>query len=96
VMITAQETAPYGIPTLASLNPIMVDATGMCGACRITVGDQIKFACVDGPFFDAHQIDWDEVKDRRSAYSAAEIQSVGRTASVGAHPHHPGGCGCHA
>ena len=49
-----------------------------------------------GPFFDAHQIDWDEVKDRRSAYSAAEIQSVGRTASVAAHPHHPGGCGCHA
>jgi len=96
MMITAQETAPYGIPTLASLNPIMVDGTGMCGACRITVGDQIKFACVDGPFFDAHQIDWAEVKDRRSAYSAAEIQSVGRTASVGAHPRHPGGCGCHA
>lgn len=95
MMITAKETAPHGVPTLAALNPIMVDGTGMCGACRITVGEKTKFACVDGPFFDAHQIDWNEVKDRRSAYAAAEIQSVGRSAPVITHHHH-GACGCKA
>jgi hypothetical protein len=54
----------------------------MCGACRVTVGEQMKFACVDGPFFDAHLIDWDELKDRRAAYSTEEIHSLGRTESV--------------
>ena len=82
MMITAQETKPYGVKTLAALNPIMLDGTGMCGACRVTVGDQMKFACVDGPFFDAHLIDWDELRDRRAAYSAEEIHSLGRTESV--------------
>ncbi len=56
----------------------------MCGACRVTVGDEMKFACVDGPFFDAHLIDWDELRDRRAAYSAEEIHSVGSTESVSA------------
>ncbi len=82
MMQTAQETKAYGVKTLAALNPIMVDGTGMCGACRVTVGDQTKFACVDGPFFDAHLIDWDEVRDRRVAYSAEEIHSLGRTEPV--------------
>ena len=82
MMVTAQETKPYGVKTLAALNPIMLDGTGMCGACRVTVGDQMKFACVDGPFFDAHLIDWDELRDRRAAYSAEEIHSLGRTESV--------------
>jgi len=82
MMVTAQETKPYAVKTLAALNPIMLDGTGMCGACRVTVGDQMKFACVDGPFFDAHLIDWDELRDRRAAYSAEEIHSLGRTESV--------------
>jgi NAD(P)H-flavin reductase len=82
MMVTAQETKPFGVKTLAALNPIMLDGTGMCGACRVTVGEQMKFACVDGPFFDAHLIDWDELKDRRAAYSAEEIHSLGRTESV--------------
>ncbi len=82
MMLTARQTKPYGVKTLAALNPIMVDGTGMCGACRITVGTETRFACVDGPFFDAHLVDWDEVRDRRVAYSAAEIQSLGRTESV--------------
>lgn len=92
MMITAQETKPFGVKTLAALNPIMLDGTGMCGACRVTVGDQTKFACVDGPFFDAHLIDWDELRDRRAAYSAEEIRSLGRTEPVVAH--HAGGSAC--
>ena len=82
MMLTAQETRPYNVKTLAALNPIMLDGTGMCGACRVTVGDQTKFACVDGPFFDAHLIDWDELRDRRAAYSAEEIHSLARTEPV--------------
>ncbi|MFH1719192.1 MAG: sulfide/dihydroorotate dehydrogenase-like FAD/NAD-binding protein [Planctomycetota bacterium] len=92
MMVTAQETKPYGVKTLAALNPIMLDGTGMCGACRVTVGGETKFACVDGPFFDAHLIDWDELRDRRAAYSAEEIHSLGRTESVGAG--HGGGHKC--
>lgn len=98
MMITAGETKPFGVKTLAALNPIMVDGTGMCGACRVTVGPDTKFACVDGPFFDAHLVDWGEVRDRREAYSAAEIQSVGRTDAVAPHHHHHHGgkhsCAC--
>lgn len=95
MMLTARETEPYGVKTLAALNPIMLDGTGMCGACRISVGGETKFACVDGPFFDAHKVDWEEVRDRRTAYAAAEIQSVGRSASVAPVPHkHHGNCGC--
>jgi NAD(P)H-flavin reductase/ferredoxin len=82
MMLTGQETKPYGVKTLAALNPIMLDGTGMCGACRVTVGDKTKFACVDGPFFDAHLVDWDELRDRRAAYSAEEIHSLGRTEPV--------------
>ena len=79
MMLTATETKPYNVKTLAALNPIMLDGTGMCGACRLTVGKETKFACVDGPFFDAHLVDWDELFDRRMAYSAEEIHLVGRT-----------------
>jgi len=82
MMLTGRETKPYNVKTLAALNPIMVDGTGMCGACRLTVGGKMKFACVDGPFFDAHLVDWDEVRDRRVAYSAAEIHSVARSEPV--------------
>lgn len=58
----------YNIPTIASLNPIMVDGTGMCGACRVTVGGKIKFVCIDGPEFDAHQVNFDELIMRLNAY----------------------------
>ncbi len=61
-------TREWGVPTMASLNPIMVDGTGMCGGCRVTVGDKVKFACVDGPEFDAHQVDFDELTRRTRAY----------------------------
>ncbi len=65
-------TAPHGIKTLVSLNPIMVDATGMCGACRVTVGGKTKFACVDGPDFDGHQVDFDELLKRQAMYLKQE------------------------
>ena len=68
----AELTRPYGIKTEASMNPIMVDGTGMCGACRLTVGGEVKFACVDGPDFDAHLIDFDEVINRTRIYKEEE------------------------
>ncbi len=61
-------TRPYGVRTIVSLNPIMVDGTGMCGGCRVTVGGKIKFACVDGPEFDAHLVDFDELAARQATY----------------------------
>ena len=68
----AELTRDKGIKTEASMNPIMVDGTGMCGACRVTVGGEVKFACVDGPDFDAHQIDFDEVINRTRIYKDYE------------------------
>lgn len=70
----ANLTKDKGIYTEASMNPIMVDGTGMCGACRVTVGGEVKFACVDGPDFDAHKIDFDEVINRSKVYKEQEIQ----------------------
>lgn len=69
-------TRLYNIPTLVSLNPIMVDATGMCGACRVTVGGETKFACVDGPHFDGHKVDFDELIQRNSMYARDERMSL--------------------
>jgi ferredoxin--NADP+ reductase len=69
---TSDVTKPYGIKTLVSLNPIMVDGMGMCGACRATVGGQTKFACVDGPEFDAHQVNFDELVKRLRMYQLEE------------------------
>ena len=68
----SKTTEPYGIKTLVSLNPIMVDGTGMCGGCRVTVGGKVKFACVDGPDFDGHQVDFDELMNRNSLYRERE------------------------
>jgi len=68
-------TKKYKIHTLASLNTIMVDGTGMCGACRVTVGGKTKFVCVDGPEFDAHQVDFDEMLNRLGAYKEQEEQA---------------------
>jgi ferredoxin--NADP+ reductase len=65
-------TKEYNVPTLVSLNPIMVDGTGMCGGCRVTVGGRSKFACVDGPEFDGHQVDYDELMLRLQAYCEDE------------------------
>ncbi len=65
-------TEPFGIKTLVSLNPIMVDGTGMCGGCRVTVGGKVKFACVDGPDFDGHQVDFDELMNRNTIYREQE------------------------
>ena len=72
----AEVTREWGVPTYASLNPIMVDGTGMCGGCRVTVGGKVRFACVDGPEFDAHQVDFDELTRRTRAYLEEERQSL--------------------
>ena len=72
----ALTTAKYNIPTEASLNTIMVDGTGMCGACRVTVGGKTKFVCVDGPEFDAHGVDWDEMLSRMKSYKAEETAAL--------------------
>ncbi|MCX7749930.1 MAG: sulfide/dihydroorotate dehydrogenase-like FAD/NAD-binding protein [Clostridia bacterium] len=68
-------TREAGIKTIVSMNPVMVDGTGMCGGCRVTVGGKIKFACVDGPDFDGHQVDFDEAIRRQSMYKREEQQS---------------------
>jgi glutamate synthase (NADPH/NADH) small chain len=72
----ALTTAKYNIPTEASLNTIMVDGTGMCGACRVTVGGKTRFVCVDGPEFDAHGVDWDEMLSRMKSYKAEETEAL--------------------
>ena len=69
-------TLPFGIPTQASLNPLMVDGTGMCGACRVTVGGKTRFACVEGPEFDGHQVDFDELITRLAYYQPEERASL--------------------
>ncbi len=71
-------TKPYGIKTIVSLNPIMVDGTGMCGGCRVTIGGKTKFACVDGPEFDGHQVDYAELWDRLGAYKPQEKAALER------------------
>jgi ferredoxin--NADP+ reductase len=68
-------TQPYGVHTLVSLNTIMVDGTGMCGGCRVTVGGESKFVCVDGPEFDGHKVDFDEMMRRQRMYVAQEKTS---------------------
>ena len=75
-------TKEYGIKTIASMNPVMIDGTGMCGGCRLTVGGKIKFACVDGPEFDAHQIDFDEAMDRAAMYSGFERHEYEETCNL--------------
>ena len=72
----AETTRPYRIPTTVSLNSIMVDGTGMCGGCRVLVGGQAKFACVDGPEFDAHQVDFDVLAQRNAMYRSTERDAL--------------------
>jgi ferredoxin--NADP+ reductase len=68
-------TKELGLRTLVSLNPVMVDGTGMCGGCRVTVGGKVKFVCVDGPEFDGHEVDYDELQRRQRFYAPAEKTS---------------------
>ena len=64
----SKTTGPYGIPPTVSMSPIMIDGTGMCGGCRLSVGGEMKFACVDGPDFDGHKVDWDLAVKRDQRY----------------------------
>lgn len=81
----SKTTEPYGIPTTVSMSPIMVDGTGMCGCCRVEVGGETKFACVDGPDFDANLVDWDDLAHRQASYKAEEAASI---------KHHEEDCAC--
>lgn len=83
-------TKELKIPTIVSMNPIMVDGTGMCGACRLTVGDEVKFACVDGPEFDGHKINFDEAMKRQQMYKTKEGRAI---LKVREGDTHHGGCG---
>ena len=83
-------TEQLHIPTVVSLNPIMVDGTGMCGACRITVGGEVKFACVDGPEFDGHKVDFDQAMKRQQIYKTAEGRALLKLQEGDTHH---GGCG---
>lgn len=83
-------TKELGIPTVVSLNPIMVDGTGMCGACRVTVDGKVKFACVDGPEFDGHAVNFDEAMRRQQMYKTAEGRA---TLKLEEGDTHHGGCG---
>lgn len=74
----AEATRAHGIKTMVSLNPVMVDGTGMCGGCRVKVGDQIKFACVDGPDFDGHQVDFTDLTARLARYERAESEALAK------------------
>lgn len=85
-------TKELGIPTVVSLNPIMVDGTGMCGACRVQVGDEVKFACVDGPEFDGHLVDFDQAMKRQQMYKTEEGRAMLKVTEGATHSH--GGCGC--
>lgn len=87
--VTAEVTRPYGIKTIASLNPIMVDGMGMCGACRVTVDNQTKFACVDGPEFDAHKVNFKELMQRLKCYCSEEKHTATFNEKLG------GNCQCH-
>ena len=84
----SEVTRPFGIKTVVSLNSIMVDGTGMCGACRVTVGNETKFACVDGPEFDGHLVDFNEQMRRSQIFKDEEMRALA-AGSCG------GGCGCH-
>jgi hypothetical protein len=74
----SEATRAHGIKTIVSLNPVMVDGTGMCGGCRVKVGDQVKFACVDGPDFDGHQVDFDDLMARLVRYKRTEREAMER------------------
>jgi ferredoxin--NADP+ reductase len=82
MMRASEETAPFKIRTIVSLNTLMIDGTGMCGVCRLTVNSSTKFACVDGPHFDGHEVNWDELTQRRKAYLSEETQVLQSSAPL--------------
>ncbi len=84
MMKVSEATRPMGIKTMVNMNPIMIDGTGMCGVCRLTVAGATKFACVDGPDFDGHEVDWNEFLNRRRTYNPEEV-----------HPLRKSGCASH-
>ena len=84
MMKVSQVTRPLGVKTIVNMNPIMIDGTGMCGVCRLTVAGKMKFACVDGPDFNGHEIDWEEFLKRRQTYNPEEV-----------HPLRKSGCASH-
>jgi ferredoxin--NADP+ reductase len=84
MMKASKVTEAMAIKTIVNMNPIMIDGTGMCGVCRLTVGGNVKFACVDGPDFDGHEIDWEEFLQRRRTYNPEEV-----------HPLRKSGCASH-
>jgi len=86
-------TKELNIKTIVSMNPIMVDGTGMCGACRLTIGNEVKFACVDGPEFDGHLVNFDEAMKRAQMYKSEEGKKVLREKEGATHHHN--GCECH-
>ncbi len=79
MMRTSEITRELGIKTIVNMNPIMIDGTGMCGVCRLTVAGKTKFACVDGPDFDGHEVDWEEFLNRRKTYNLEEVQPLRRS-----------------
>jgi ferredoxin--NADP+ reductase len=87
----SEVTRTFGIPTVVNLNPIMIDGTGMCGVCRVTVAGQTKFACVDGPEFSGHDVDWKEFLARRKAYMEEEVLFTRKSAPAAA-VHKEGKC----
>jgi ferredoxin--NADP+ reductase len=81
--MVAAVTKPFGIKTIVSLNPIMIDGTGMCGGCRVTVGGEIRFACVHGPDFDGHKVDFDELMRRNTVYKKQELAESDHVCRLG-------------
>ena len=79
MMRVSEITKPLGWKTIVNMNPIMIDGTGMCGVCRLSVGGKTKFACVDGPDFDGHEIDWAEFLARRKGYNPEEVDPLRHT-----------------
>ena len=76
MMLVSEMTRPMGVKTMVNMNPIMIDGTGMCGVCRLTVAGKTRFACVDGPDFDGHDVDWNEFLNRRRTYAPEEVQPL--------------------
>jgi hypothetical protein len=90
LMLVSEVAKKHSIPTQTAMNSIMLDGTGMCGACRVSVGDTTKFACVDGPFLDGLKIDWIELMQRQTAFKKEEIEGLPQNPSQ----MHPDGNAC--
>lgn len=87
MQMAVEATRPWSdVPLHVALNPIMIDGTGMCGACRVSVGGETSFACVDGPFFNGHEVDWAELNSRRGAFVQVEVEAMPQNGTLAAHP----------